>query len=98
MRYADWYTRTLLTIIGCFLACNTLAKFHAATVHAQSTRYSVEVITADARINLPFKRWGAMPYPSEFAAAINSAAKGRELVTVIWLTDSAKYVAVFKEP
>jgi hypothetical protein len=97
MRYADWYTRAVLTIIAGLLAWNTLAKLHPATVHAQSTQYGVEVITANAKTNLPFKHWASMPFPPEFAAAINGVAKGCELVTVIWLEPSDKYVAVFKQ-
>lgn len=96
MRYGEWYTRIVLTIIAGWLAWNTLSKFRPATVHAQSTQYGVEVITANTKTSLPFKQWGSPPFPSEFAAALNSAAKGRELVSVIWLGDSDKYVAVFK--
>jgi hypothetical protein len=97
MRYSDWYTRTLLTIIAGLLAWNVNSKIQAATVHAQTTQYSVEIITANAKLAKPVQQWASMPYPTELAAAINSAAKGRELVTVIWLEPSEKYAAVFKQ-
>jgi hypothetical protein len=38
-----------------------------------------------------------MPFASELAAAINNSAKGRELVNVMWLGPSDKYVLVFKQ-
>jgi len=97
MRYSDWYTRMVLTIIAGLLAWNTVSRFQAATVHAQSIQYGVEVITADAKLSMPHQHWGSTPYPSELAAAINGAAKGRELAAMIWLGPSDKYVAVFKQ-
>ncbi len=97
MRYADWYTRIMLTMIAGLLVWNAISRFRPATVYAQSTRYGVEVITANAKIALPYKQWGTMPFASELAAAINSAAKGRDLVNVIWLGPSDKYVLVFKQ-
>lgn len=97
MRHADWYTKIVLTFVAGLLAWNTFSKRHPATVHAEATLYSAEVIMADTKADRPYKQWGSMPFPSEFAAAINSAAKGRELVTVIWLGPSNNYVAVFKQ-
>ena len=97
MRYSDWYTRTLLTVIAGLLAWNVIPRVQVATVHAESTQYGVEIITANAKLAKPVQQWGSMPYPTEFAAAINSAAKGRELVTLIWLGPSEKYAAVFKQ-
>ena len=97
MRYSDWYTKFLLTTIAGLLAWNTISRFQPAAVHAQSTQYGIEVISANAKLSLPYHHWGSAPYPSELAAAINGVAKGRELVTVIWLEPSDKYAVVFKQ-
>jgi hypothetical protein len=76
MRYADLYTKVILTIIAALLAWNTLVRFHIPTVHAQGTSsvYFVEQITAD---------WMSKQYQTDLAAAINSASKGRQLITLI---------------
>ncbi len=97
MRFPDWYTKFVLTVIAVLLAWNALPKRHPATVHAESALYGAEVIRVNAGLDKPEPRWGSTPFPSELAAAINHAAKGRELVTVIWLGPSNSYVAVFKQ-
>lgn len=97
MRYSDLYTKTLLTVIVGLLAWNSFPKREPATVQAQSALYGAELLTVDTRLDKPLPKWGATPFPSEFTAAINSVAKGRELVTIIWLAPANKYVAVFRQ-
>jgi hypothetical protein len=89
MRYADRYTKVLLTIITVLLAWNTLGRFHVPAVSAQGTSsvYFVEQITAD---------WMSKQYQTDLATAINSAAKGRQLITVIPFDQQGKYLAVYK--
>jgi hypothetical protein len=72
MRYADLYTKVILTVIAGLLAWNTLARFHVPAVHAQGTspQYAVEEITAGGTTQ-------------SLEAAINRAAKGRQLVSMI---------------
>jgi len=98
MRDRSLYTKTILTAIAGLLAWNTLVRQpKAPAVHAESPQYAVEVVTANAHLNLPFKQWASGAYPTELAEALNDAAKGRELVTVIWLDQSEKYVAIFRQ-
>ena len=82
MRFADLYTKVILTIIAVSLAWNTLGRLRVP-VHAQSTssQYFVEQIAADQ---------------TDLAAAINSAAKGRQLITMIPFDQQGKYLAVYK--
>jgi len=89
MRFADLYTKVIMTIIAVLLAWNTLARFHVPAVHAQGTSatYFVEQITAD---------WMSKQYQTDLAAAINNASKGRQLITVIPHDQQGKYLAVFK--
>ena len=89
MRPADLYTKAILTIIAALLAWNTLVRFRAPAVHAQGTSavYFVEPITAD---------WMSKEYQTELAMAINSASKGRQLITVIPFDQQGKYLAVYK--
>jgi hypothetical protein len=83
MRFADLYTKVILTIIAVSLAWNTLGRLRVPAVHAQSTssQYFVEQITADQ---------------TDLAAAINNAAKGRQLITMIPFDQQGKYLAVYK--
>ena len=83
MRFADLYTKVILTIIAVSLAWNTLGRLRVPAVHAQSTssQYFVEQIAADQ---------------TDLAAAINSAAKGRQLITMIPFDQQGKYLAVYK--
>ena len=83
MRFADLYTKVILTIIAVALAWNTLGRLRVPAVHAQSTssQYFVEQITADQ---------------TDLAAAINNAAKGRQLITMIPFDQQGKYLAVYK--
>ena len=89
MRCADVYTKLILTIIAALLAWNTLVRFHVPAVHAQGTSaiYFVEPITAD---------WMSKEYQTELAMAINSASKGRQLITLIPFDQPGKYLAVYK--
>lgn len=90
MRFADLYTKVILTVIAGLLAWNTLARFRVPAVHAQSTsaRYAVEEITADLT---------SAQYRTAIETAINSAAKGRELVAVIPFDQQGRYLAVFTQ-
>jgi len=89
MRFADPYTKAILTIIAVLLAWNTLGRLRVPAVHAQSTssRYFVEQISAD---------WMSKQYQTDLAAAINNAAKGRQLVTVLPFDQQGNYLAVYK--
>lgn len=95
----DWYTKTTLTATLGLLVWNMVARHPVVpTVHAESGQYSIEVITANAHRELPFKKWGSPPFSSELTIALNTASKGRELVTVFGLgSDTDNYVAVFKQ-
>jgi hypothetical protein len=89
MRYADLYTKMILTIIAALLAWNTLGRFHAPTVHAQGTSavYFVEQITADRM---------SKQYQADLATAINVASKGRQLIALIPFDQQGEYLAVYK--
>jgi hypothetical protein len=89
MRPSDLYTKVILTIIAVLLAWNTLGRIRISAVHAQSTssQYFVEQISAD---------WASSQYQTDLAAAINNAAKGRALVTMIPFDQQGKYLAVYK--
>jgi hypothetical protein len=89
VRYPDLYSKVILTIIAALLAWNTLVRFHVPAVHAQGTSsvYFVEEVTAD---------WMSKQYQTDLAAAINSASKGRQLITLIPFDQQGKYLAVFK--
>jgi hypothetical protein len=89
MRYADLYTKVILTIIVVLLVWNSVGRLRVSAVHAQSTssRYFIEQITAD---------WTSKQYPTDLATAINDAAKGRQLITVIPFDQQGKYLAVYK--
>jgi len=90
MRYADLYTKVILTVIAGLLAWNTLARFRGPVVHAQGTssRFFVEEITVDS---------ASQQYQAMFETAINDAAKGRALVTVIPFDQRGKYLAVYTQ-
>jgi hypothetical protein len=89
MRLADLYTKVILTIIAVLLAWNTLGRLRIPAVQAQSTssQYFVEQIMADSM---------SKQYQADLAAAINNAAKGRQLITVIPFDQQGKYLAVYK--
>ena len=89
MRHPDLYSKVILTIIAVLLAWNTLGRFRVPAVHAQSTssQYFVEQVSAD---------WMSKQYQADLAAAINNAAKGRQLITVIPFDQQGKYLAVYK--
>jgi hypothetical protein len=88
MRYADLYTKVILTVIAGLLAWGALARFRGPVVHAQATssRFFVEEVTADP---------ASQQYQETFQTAINAAAKGRELVTVIPVDQRGRYLAVY---
>ncbi len=90
MRTADLYTKAVLTVIAGLLAWNTVVWVGIPSAHAQaaSPRYSVEVITADLT---------SKQYQTFLATAINGAAKGRELVTVVPFDQGGRYFAVYQE-
>jgi hypothetical protein len=90
MRYADLYTKVILTAIAALLAWNTLARFRVPAVRAQSTssQYAVEEITADLM---------SKQYRTAFETAINDTAKGRALVAVIPFDQQGKYLAVYTQ-
>jgi hypothetical protein len=71
------------------LAWNTLGRFRVPAVQAQSTssQYFVEEVSAD---------WMSKQYQADLATAINNAAKGRQLITMIPFDQQGKYVAVYK--
>jgi hypothetical protein len=89
MRHADLYTKVILTIIAALLAWNTLSRLHVPAVHAQGTSatYYVEEITADRM---------SKQYQADLAAAINTASKGRQLITLIPFDQQGQYLAVYK--
>ena len=89
MRHADLYSKVILTVIAALLAWNTLGRLLVPAVHAQSTssQYFVEQLMADSM---------SKQYQADLAAAINSAAKGRQLITVIPFDQPGKYLAVYK--
>ena len=89
MRYPDLYTKVILMIIAVLLAWNTLVRLHVPAVHAQGTSavYFVEPITAD---------WMSKQFQTDLAMAINSASKGRQLITLIPFDQQGKYLAVYK--
>ena len=89
MRHPDLYSKVILTIIAVSLAWNTLGRLRVSVVHAQSTssQYFVEQVSAD---------WMSKQYQADVAAAINNAAKGRQLITVIPFDQQGKYLAVYK--
>ena len=72
----DWYTKTTLTAILGLLAWNTVARHPVVpTVHAESGQYAIEVVTANAHRELPFKKWGSTAI---FIRACNSSQHGIE--------------------
>ena len=86
MRNHDVFTKLILTLIAGLLAVNTVARFRVPVAHAQPASYSVEKITTDWK-----------HYQTSFEAAINTAAKGRELVTVFPFDQPGGYLAVYKQ-
>jgi len=91
MRFADLYTKVILTVIAALLAWNTLARLHVPAVHAQSTsaQYAVEEINVDFSSNQP---------RASVETAINRAAKGRLLIAVVPFGQQVRYyLAVFSQ-
>jgi hypothetical protein len=89
VRYANRYTKAILTIITVLLAWNTLVRSHAPAVQAQGTSsiYFVDQITADRM---------SKQYETDLATGINNASKGRQLITVIVFDQQGTYLAVYK--
>ena len=93
MRFADLYTKAILTIIAILLAGNALERFPVPAVHAQSipTRYAVELLIFPTDLNS--ERWDEW----SLATAINRAAKGREFVTLVVPPSQGHFLAVYKQ-
>jgi hypothetical protein len=87
MPHGDLYTKVVLTVIAALLALNTPVRFDVPVAHAQAGQYSV----VDIKTN-----WGHL-LPS-LETAVNDAAKGRELVTVVPFDQPGRYIAVYKQP
>jgi len=85
-----WYTNLVLTVIAGLMAWVATTRSEYQSVHAQSAvnrQYAVEVISA---------HFGTPTFQTDFNAAINNAAKGRELVTVLKHELPGKYLAIYK--
>jgi hypothetical protein len=82
-------TKSVLTVIAGLLAWIAIAKHEPPSVHAQPlpSRYAVEVLTVN---------WASKTSPTDLTSAINSAAKGRELVTVMSHDQQGKYLAILR--
>jgi hypothetical protein len=89
MRNRNVYRDCVLTIIAGLLAWIAVGQVGHPSVFAQSAKsqYVAEVITVN---------WGSQTYQADFAAAINGAAKGRELIAVLKHDQPGKYLAVYK--
>ena len=88
MHKQNWYTNVVLTAIVGLLTWLVMARVERP-VHAQpaTPQYVVEVVTAN---------FGSQAFQADLASAINNAAKGRELVTVVKHDQPGKYLAFFK--
>ncbi len=88
MSHANLHTKALLIVIAVLLVLNTLGQLRGPAVHAQptSSQYGVELVQV---------RWKSKQFQADLASAINDAAKGRELVTLVPY-GSAGYLAVYK--
>jgi hypothetical protein len=85
-----WYTNIALTVIAGLMIWEATTRSAYQSVHAQSAanrQYAVEVISA---------HFGTPTFQADLSAAINSAAKGRELVTVLKHDLPGKYLAIYK--
>src|ERR1700693_3149667 len=89
MQFRNVYKNAVLTVIAGLLAWIAVAKRELPSVHAQpaQAKYAVEGITAN---------WGSQTYQADLASAINGAAKGRELVTVLKHDQAGRYLAIYK--
>ena len=82
------YTKIMLTLVAALLAWSTFDRLRVPVVQAQFSTYSVEVVTGD---------WMSKQYGENVAAALNKAANGRELITVIPHDQAGRYLAVYKQ-
>jgi hypothetical protein len=88
MLHRDLYTRVVLTVIAGLLAWNTLARVSLPKIQAQpAPPHALELVLVDLT---------SKQYLSNLATAINSSAKGRELIAVISTEQPGRYFAVFK--
>jgi hypothetical protein len=90
MLKTHWYTNVVLTVIAGLMAWVAATRSEYHSVHAQSAanrQYAVEVISAN---------FGSQTFQADLNAAINSAAKGRELVTVLKHDQPGKYLAIYR--
>jgi hypothetical protein len=80
----DIYTKVVLTAIAGLLALNTMARFTAPVVQAQSEQYVVaDVKTLHNSIQ-------------SLQSEINKAAQGRQLVALVPYDQAGRYMAVYK--
>jgi hypothetical protein len=88
MPRADLYTKALLIVIAVLLVLNTLGQLRGPAVHAEptSSQYGIELVKV---------RWPSKQFQADLATAINDAAKGRELVTLVPFGQT-QYLAVYK--
>ena len=87
MRDRNLYRDVVLTFIAGLLAWATFIKVDSEAVHAQpKAAYALEKISI---------KWGSRQYEADLASAINAAAKGRELITIVHL-DGRRFLAVYK--
>jgi hypothetical protein len=87
MARADLCTKALLVVIAILLALNTLSQLRGPVVYAQPkpSQYGVELVQVR----------NSKQFQADLATAINDAAKGRELVTLVSV-GPAGYLAVYK--
>ncbi|HKA00219.1 MAG TPA: hypothetical protein VKE70_27095 [Candidatus Solibacter sp.] len=79
-----------MTVIAGLIAWVATTRSEYQFVHAQSAanrQYAVEVISA---------HFGTPTFQADLTVAINSAAKGRELVTILKHDLPGKYLAIYK--
>jgi hypothetical protein len=87
MQYRNLYRDVVLTVIAGLLAWATFIKADSAAVQAQpKAEYAVE--------NVTLKR-ESVQYEADLASALNTAAKGRELITIVQ-QDWRHYWAIYK--
>jgi hypothetical protein len=84
MRHQNLYRDVVLTVIAGLLAWATFIKVDSEAVHAQpKAAYAVERITTSRQLE------------ADLASAINTEAKGRELISIVYL-DGRRFLAVYK--
>ena len=84
------YTNVILTVIAGLLALNTLTRFGAPIAHAQTAAWQYSIV--GVKVN-----WSGPAVLPSLESAINDAAKGRELVTVLPFDQPGRYMAVYRQ-